>query len=274
MSNADLIRQFRSLIERADDKINLAAAALAIAAAEYGELTPETWLAVLDRLADRVHLDPESSPLGNIEALNRMLFAQEKFSGNEEDYDDPRNSFLNDVLERKKGIPITLSLVYMEVAGRLRLPVVGVGFPGHFLVKYLGKAGEIFIDPYHQGATLTTADCEKLLKAHFGAEAEVKPEFLLAATNKQILSRMINNLKGSYFRRANYPKVLTMIELSLAINENSLPDLRDRGMVYFAMARYADAMVDLKAYLALASHSDPETPEVLKILHRIRALMN
>lgn len=274
MIDADLIRRFRGLTEGEDEKINLAEATLAIAAAEYAELNPETWLAMLDRLADRVHLDPESSPLANIEALNRVLFEEEKFRGNEEDYDDPRNSFLNDVLERKKGIPITLSLVYLEVARRLRLPVVGVGFPGHFLVKYLGKTGEIFIDPYHQGAALTTAGCEELLKAHFGAGAELKPEFLLAATNKQILSRMINNLKGSYFRRKNYPKVLTMIGLSLAINEDSLPDLRDRGMVYFAMARYADAVADLKAYLALAAAGDPQTREVLKILHRIRALMN
>jgi regulator of sirC expression with transglutaminase-like and TPR domain len=274
MNDADLICRFRTLTERDDEQINLAKAALAIAAVEYPELTPEPWLARLDRLAERVQAGPESSPLSNIEALNQILFEQEEFSGNEEEYDDPRNSFLNDVLVRKKGIPITLSLVYMEVARRRRLPVVGVGFPGHFLVKYLGTAGEIFIDPYHRGAVLTTGDCEELLKAHFGAQSELKTEYLRATTNKQILSRMLNNLKGSYFRRANYPKVLTMIELALTINEDTLPDLRDRGMVYFAMARYADAVADLKAYLTRAPSGDPEAKEVLKILHRIRALMN
>jgi regulator of sirC expression with transglutaminase-like and TPR domain len=274
MDNADLIRRFRALTERDDEKINLAEAALVIAAAEYAKLTPEPWLARLDHLAEQVQAIPESSPLANIEALNQILFEQEKFSGNDEEYDDPRNSFLNDVLERKKGIPITLSLVYMEVARQPDLPVVGVGFPGHFLVKYLRPGGEILIDPYHRGAILSPADCEALLKAHFGAESDLKLEYLLAATNKQILARMLNNLKGSYFRRANYPKVLTMIELALSINEDRLPDLRDRGMVYFAMGRYADAVADLKAYLALAPSGDSERKEILRVLHRIRALMN
>ncbi len=274
MDHADLIRRFRALTEREDEKINLAEAALVIAAAEYAELTPEPWLAALDRLAEQVQSDSELSPFANIEALNHVLFEEEKFSGNDEDYDDPRNSFLNDVLERKKGIPITLSLVYMEVARRRRLPVVGVGFPGHFLVKYLGTAEEILIDPYHRGAILARADCEALLKKHFGDQAQFKAEYLLAATNKQILARMLNNLKRSYFRRANYPKVLTMIELALTINEDALPDLRDRGMVYFAMARYADALADLKAYLALAPSDDSETQEIRRVLHGIRALMN
>jgi regulator of sirC expression with transglutaminase-like and TPR domain len=274
MNQADLIRRFRALTECADDKINLAEAALAIAAAEYPELTPEPWIERLDRLAERVQGGPDSSPLANIEALNQILFEQEKFGGNEEEYDDPRNSFLNDVLERKKGIPITLSLVYTEVARRRRLPVAGVGFPAHFLVKYAAKDREILIDPFHHGAILVPADCVELLKTHFGAEAELKAEYLLASTNKQILARMLNNLKGSYFKRAIYPKVLTMIELALAINENSLPDLRDRGMVYFAMARYADAVADLKTYLELAPSSDSERTEILRVLHRIRALMN
>ena len=274
MNNADLIRRFRTLTERDDEEINLAEAALAIAAIEYPELTPEPWLAALDRLAERVHAAPESSPLSNIEALNQILFEQEKFSGNEEEYDDPRNSFLNDVLERKKGIPITLSLLYMEVARRRRLPVVGVGFPAHFLVKYVSTDREILIDPFHRGAILAPADCVELLKTHFGAEAQLKAEYFLAANNKQILARMLNNLKGSYFRRAIYPKVLTMIELALAINEDSLPDLRDRGMVYFAMARYADAVSDLKTYLELAPSADTERQEILRVLHRIRALMN
>ena len=274
MNSAELIRRFRALTECEDEKINLAEAALLIAAAEYPELTPEPWLARLDALAERVQAGPEREPLANIEALNHTLFEQENFSGNEEEYDDPLNSFLNDVLERKKGIPITLSLVYTEVARRRGLPVVGVGFPGHFLVKYVAMDREILIDPFHRGAILAPADCMELLKAHFGAEAELKAEYLLASSNKQILARMLNNLKGSYFKRAIYPKVLTMIELALALHASNLPDLRDRGMVYFAMARYADAVADLKNYLELAPSNDSERQEILRVLHRIRALMN
>lgn len=274
MSNADLIRRFHALTQGEDEKIELAEAALVIAVAEYPQLTPEPYLARLDALAERVQADPHASPFLNIEALNRVLFEQEKFAGDEEEYDDPRNSFLNDVLERKKGLPILVSLVYTEVARRRGLPVAGVGFPAHFLVKYVAGDREILIDPFHRGAILAAEDCLEILKTHFGARAELKPEYFLAAGNKQILARMLNNLKGSYFRRSLYAKVLTMIELALALQPNSLPDLRDRGMVYFAMARYADALADLKNYLKLAPSDDSQRTEIQRILHRIRALMN
>ena len=121
--------------------------------------------------------DPAQSPHANIASLNRLLFEEEKFAGNEEN-DDPRNSYLNDVLDRKMGIPITLSLVYQEVARRCGLPVVGVGFPGHFLAKYLAPSGEILLDPYQRGAILSLQDCEEKLKAQFGEEAEFRPSFL------------------------------------------------------------------------------------------------
>ncbi len=225
-------------------------------------------------LAARVEAGPELSALANIAAINKVLFEEENFSGNSEEYDDPRNSYLNDVLERKKGIPITLSLVYTEVARRRGLPLAGVGFPGHFLVKYPGPPAEILIDPYHRGTILARADCTALLNAHFGADAELKPEHLAAATNKQILSRMLNNLKGSYFRRSNYPKVLTMIELALATGQDVLSNLRDRGIVYFAMRRYSDAARELDTYLKLAGRDDPDVQEVLKLLGQIRGMMN
>src|SRR5579863_3555712 len=185
------IRKFAQLVQRDDQEINLAEAALAIARTEYPELDAAAELARLDRLAAALDLSPRAAPLSNIAALNEYLFTQQGFSGNEEDYDDPRNSFLNEVLERRKGIPITLALVYTEVAQRRRLPVVGVGFPGHFLAKYLtgpstrserrladdaapatpqeteDEDEAILIDPYHRGAILTRADCVARLRSHF-----------------------------------------------------------------------------------------------------------
>jgi regulator of sirC expression with transglutaminase-like and TPR domain len=271
----DPIRQFQGLMERQeDDQINLAQAALAIAATEYTGLDPVPWLELLDRMAARVKAGPELSALANIAAINKVLFEEENFTGNDEEYDDPRNSYLNDVLTRKKGIPITLSVIYTEVARRRGLPLVGVGFPGHFLVKLLGPPAEIVIDPYHQGAILSPADCASLLSVHFGPDAELKPKYLAASTKKQILSRMLNNLKGSYFRRTNYLKVLTMIELALATGEDVLSNVRDRGMVYFAMRRYSDASKELNTYLALAGKDDPEVQEVLKVLGHIKGMMN
>jgi regulator of sirC expression with transglutaminase-like and TPR domain len=274
VSEENPIRQWLLLMQRADNEIDLGEAALLIARTEYPQLEPAAELARLDDLAANVRVSPADPPLMNILALNELLFEKEKFEGNEEEYDDPRNSFLNDVLDRKKGIPITLSLVYSEVSRRRNLPVVGVGFPGHFLVKYLAGASEIFIDPYNRGAVLTLQDCEERLKQHFGAEAQIKPEFLAASTPKQVLARMLNNLKGSYFRRQNFAKVLTMIELSLAIDPGSPHDLRDRGMVYFAMNRYREAMVDFEACLRVSPREDPNVRQVLQAIHRIRALMN
>ena len=274
MPDADPIRSWARLMEREDEEIDLAEATLLIARTEYPTLDIAAELARLDQLAARFRPPEDGLPPSNIRALNDLLFEQEKFAGNEEEYDDPRNSYLNDVLDRRKGIPITLSLIYTEVGRRYGLPLRGVGFPGHFLVKYPTEASEIIIDPYNHGTILSTEDCEERLKRHFGPEAKLKPEFFAASTRKQILTRMLNNLKGSYFRRHNLTKVLTMIELSLAIDPGSSEDVRDRGMVYFAMKRYGPAMADLQAYLKISRREDPHVPEVLQAIHRIRALMN
>ncbi len=274
MAERDPVRRFARLMEREDEMIDLAEAALLIARTEYPQLDAAAQLEHLNRLAAQVRVDPAYSASSNIQVLNHLLFERENFSGNEEEYDDPRNSYLNDVLERKKGIPITLSLVYVEVARRRGLPVVGVGFPGHFLVKYLTESGDIFIDPYNRGTILSRQHCVERLRTYFGQGAELKPEYLAASTHKQILARMLNNLKGSYSRRQNFPKVLTMIELALSIDPASPQDIRDRGMLYFVMKRYREAMADFKTYLSLSPGDDPQIHEVLKVLHRIRALMN
>lgn len=274
MSDEGPVRLFARLMEREDQEINLAEAALLIARTEYPDLDLAEQLERLDRLASEVNAGPGHPPGENVRAMNEVLFEIENFSGNDDEYDDPRNSYLNLVLERKKGIPITLSVVYMEVARRRALPVVGVGFPGHFLVKYLTEPEALIIDPYYRGALLSRKDCAERLKTHFGEESELKPEYLAASTNKQILARMLNNLKGSYFRRGQYWKVLTMIELAFAIDPGSRQDLRDRGMVYLAMQRYREALADFKTYLELSPAQDPQAQEVRQMVHRIRGLIN
>jgi regulator of sirC expression with transglutaminase-like and TPR domain len=261
-------------MQREDVEINLAEAALLIARTEYPLLDLGGQLDHLDRLAARVPGRLDTSFPENTRALNELLFEVEGFSGDEEEYDDPRNSYLNEVLSRKKGIPITLSVVYIEVASRRGMPVVGVGFPGHFLVKYLTEAGEVFIDPFHRGAILSREECAERLKAQFGEEAELRPEYLAASTPKQILARMLSNLKGSYFRRRQFSRILTLIEMALAIDPASRQEFRDRGMVHFLMKRYAEAQSDFTTYLSLSPTGDLDAGEVLKAIHRIRAMMN
>ncbi len=274
MASTGPFHDFARLMERADEHIRLDEAALLIARTEYPHLDTGTQIAHLDRLAARADCHAQRPPPENIAKLNELLFGQENFSGNDEDYDDPRNSYLNDVLERKKGIPITLSLVYLEVARRRGLPILGVGFPGHFLVKYLSGSGEILLDPYNRGITVTREDCLERLKTHFGEEAELKPQYLAASTPKQILARMLNNLKGSYFRRRQYTKVLNMIELALSIEPQSRQEIHDRGMVHFLLKQYAEAAADFKTCLSLAPPGDVQTKELSLMQHRIRGMLN
>jgi regulator of sirC expression with transglutaminase-like and TPR domain len=268
------VRLFAEMMKLRNEEISLARAALLIARTEYPALDMAAQLARLDELAAGVCAPQEISPLANVDALNDLLFTREKFAGNEQEYDDPKNSYLNDVLTRKLGIPITLSLIYMEVAKRRNIPLAGVSFPGHFLVKYTTDMGELIIDPYHRGAILTPADCAQVLQAHFGAESQLQPHYFDTVTTKQILVRMLNNLKGSYSRRKNYAKVLTMIEMTLSIDPGSIQDIRDRGMVHLVMKRYREAMADFKLYLSISPEGDPQVKEVLQALRQLQAMLN
>jgi regulator of sirC expression with transglutaminase-like and TPR domain len=270
----DPIQDFARLMQRAEEEFNLDEAALLIARTEYPHLNVPDQLARLDALAFRLHCDLTRPAIEIIESMNKLLFEKEQFRGNEEEYDDPRNSYLNDVLDRKLGIPISLSLIYIEVARRRDLPVIGVSFPGHFLVKYRTDHNEILIDPYHQGRILARHDCKELLKAQFGDEAELKPEYFAVSTKKQILARMLNNLKGSYVRRHDFTRVLTLIQLALGVDPESSQQLHDRGMIYFLMRRYQEAQADFKTYLSLIPRDHPQAVEVAQLLHRIRGMMN
>jgi regulator of sirC expression with transglutaminase-like and TPR domain len=272
--SSDTIRLFAQMMAREEDEISLVDAALLIAQTEYPHLDLDPQRDRFKRLAHQLEADPEYPPFVNIEALNDLLFTKEGFSGNEKDYDDPRNSFLNDVLERRIGIPITLSVIYMELARRRQLPIQGVGLPGHFIVKYAGRSEDILIDPYHRGAILSRNDCAKLLRSHFSDDAELLPEYLASSTKKQILGRMLNNLKGSFFRRQDYRRVLTMVEMGMAIDPASRHHIHDRGMVYFLLGRYSLAAADLNAYLTFAPRDDPGIQSARSVLHRIRSLMN
>jgi regulator of sirC expression with transglutaminase-like and TPR domain len=157
-----------------DGAVPLAEAALLLACEEYPQLEISPYLDRLDEIADfvRPKLHTGMSPLDTIEALNEVLFGVVGFRGNTENYNDPRNSFFNDVLERRMGIPITLSAVYLEVARRISFPIFGVGMPGHFLVKYGDRTQEFFLDPFNGGQILTRADCERRFSEMFGNEQE------------------------------------------------------------------------------------------------------
>ncbi len=256
------LQNFASLVEpdREDQSIELAPAALAIARTEYPDLDVAHYLARLDALAARVQAGLRSNPTARetITLLNRVLFDDEGLRGNRDDYYDPRNSFLNDVLDRRLGIPITLSLVYLEVARRVGFPLAGTGMPGHFLLKHYDMlSGEIIIDPFNRGRVLTADDCIQRLKQIYRGEIEMQPEFLHPVTHRQILTRMLNNLRQIYFTQRNFRKGLATLDLLLAIPPRSPELLRERALVRLNLDQFVGAAHDLANYLKL----QPEAPD-------------
>jgi Uncharacterized conserved protein len=156
---------------------------------------------------------------------------------------------LNDVLDRKTGIPITLSVLYMEVAGRAGLSVSGVGFPGHFIVKYSDREHEILIDPFNKGRIISEEDCKDILNRIYGEGAQIQEEFLQPFTKKQILTRMLYNLKGIYLSSKNYPEALSVTDMILAVNPGAVNEMRDRGLLYYHLECFVQALSDLETYL-------------------------
>jgi regulator of sirC expression with transglutaminase-like and TPR domain len=245
--------------------VALAPAALVVARVEYPRLDPDPYIARLDAMGDAArravaqHVSDtgDTSAHGGIMALNEYLFGQMRFTGNRDQYEDPRNSCLNEVLERRTGIPLTLSIVYMEVARRAGLYADGVNFPGHFLVRCPEPAGNpLVIDPFHSGALLSEHNCRLLLQKHVGSEVAFSRSLLAPATRTQILVRMLLNLKRIYVHMRSFPQARDVTELLLAITPSALSELRDRGLLAYHMNDVSSALRDLQAYLKLASMSE------------------
>jgi regulator of sirC expression with transglutaminase-like and TPR domain len=255
--------KFAAMVARPEPEVDLAAAALLIAAEEYPQLTPEPYLRRLDELAERVRDRQWDSmaPVVMLQDLGRVLFEEEGFRGNAEAYYDPRNSFLNDVLDRRLGIPITLSVVYLEVGWRLGLPLHGVNFPGHFLVRYDGEALKLLVDPFQGGTIRFEDEAQELLDLVYGGAVRMQPGFLRPAGRKDILVRMLENLKGMYLNNRNDERALAALERILLILPDSADHVRDRGMVLTRLGRDSDAADALRHYLQLL----PDAPDRVRI---------
>lgn len=275
------LQSFAELVNPAheDEAIDLAAAALALARIEYPELDVPDYLQRLNRLASKVKQGLRASPSAreSIAMLNRVLFDEEGFRGNCNEYYDPRNSFLNDVLDRKLGIPITLSVIYLDVARRVGFPIAGTGMPGHFLLKHYDvMAGEIIIDPFNRGRIVCHADCQQRLNEIYSGELELQPEFLKAVTHREILIRVLNNLRQIYFTQRNFQKGLRVLDLLLAIPPMSPELLRERGLVRLNLEHYFGAAQDLGAYLQLQPEAEDadDVSETLDMLRQLLARLN
>jgi regulator of sirC expression with transglutaminase-like and TPR domain len=202
-----------------------------------------------------------------VRALNGLLFEEEGFRGNLEDYYDPRNSFLNDVLDRRTGIPITLSTLYIEVGRRAGLAVDGIGLPGHFVVR----VGGTLVDPFHGGTVLSEEDCQKRLDRIYGGRLRLDDTMLAACERKTILARTLRNLKAIYTKAGDFIRALNVVELLLRVDPGSLEEMRDRGMLHASLDCYALAAGELEEYLEKTGHA-PGREQVRQKAAELRAL--
>lgn len=272
---------------------DVAIAALMIARVEYPKLDAGPYLDLLDtigrearRRVDAATGSADAPPRVDVDdyarvmALNGYLFDELQFVGNRERYDDPRNSFLNEVLDRRTGIPISLALIYMEIARRAGLHVEGVNFPGHFLVRCparrsLAHVDDLIIDAYHGGALLSEDACQALLRRHAGESAVFEATLLRRANKQQILARMLLNLKRLYVKMHSFPQARDVTELLLAVDPSALAELRDRGLIAYHLKDFSAALRDLQAYLRLAASArldEEERAEQGQIWEHVKTL--
>jgi regulator of sirC expression with transglutaminase-like and TPR domain len=268
--------RFREIVR--EPVLPLAEAALLVACEEYPELPVQSYLQRIEHMAESAQAPVGRAPslLGRVRALNRYLFEEEGFHGNSDDYYDPRNSFLNDVLDRRTGIPVTLSAVYMEVGRRCGLDVEGVSLPGHFIVRVRRAAParprpggeEQLVDPFHAGALLSVEECQARLDRIFSGRMKLDPAMLAPCDGRAVLARLLRNLKVIYVKAQDYPRALNALDLLVELEPESAEERRDRGLVYAAMDCYGLAARDLEAALELA----PAGPDAQRLRLRIADL--
>lgn len=267
MTPAEARDAFARLLQTPEAELDLAEGALLIAAEEYPELRPGVYLNQIARLAAdlKKRIRTEVDPARVVEIANDYFFEELHFKGNRDEYYDPRNSYLNDVIERRVGIPITLAVLYIAVGERAGLPVRGVGMPGHFLVKYTPAVSgvEIFIDAFN-ARSLSRAECAKMLQEMYGEEVEMRPALLQPAAKRQILARILNNLKSLYMSRNDLHRALAASDRIMLADPHLTSEWRDHGMLLLQLHRDSAALKDFTRYLAI--RPEPEDAARIKQL--------
>lgn len=258
---------FERVIEMPKAEINLAEAALILASDEYPTLEISPYLAQLDAMAQTIapRLPQSLEPRATIEILNAYLFDELGFTGNRADYYDPRNSYLNDVLERRTGLPIALSVIVIHMARHLGLPIVGIGLPGHFCVKWQAAANEIVFDPFNGGEILDMPMMEARVRETFHPHAAFEPDWLDAVGAKYILFRMLNNLKTIFMRRGEIRRAWQATDKMLLLDPRATNEIRELGILSLRLGAFRQAAIYLEQYLL--SHPDaPDAGEIRALL--------
>ncbi len=248
----DIRHDFSLLASR--EPVPIARGALLIAKEEYLDLDIEAYLDKIAALAREAELVVRmgNDTVEKIQLLSHFLFEQKGFEGNRDDFANPRNSFLNDVLDRRLGIPITLSVIYLEVGRRLGLNLYGVGFPAHFLVKAVDERGELIIDPFNGGPILTVEEIRARLTQIYNQPVELQPAHLKPTGGRQILVRMLRNLKNIYVSGSDSIRALSALDRILLLDPRSLEELMERGALYERLECFKPALDDYQSFLSQA----------------------
>lgn len=260
--------RFDKLVSGRSDGFDIAEAALLVATDEYPNLDVDKYLERLERMANDVrdYLPAARDPDKTVGLLNRYLFKELGFAGNRENYYDPRNSYLNDVIDRKLGLPITLAIVYISIGRRLGLPIYGAGLPGHFICKWEDSKTRILIDPFNKGEILDQRGVEARVRDTFHAHAKFQEEWLTTVDGRYILIRLLNNLKGIFVQTKNLTRAWEVVDKLLILDPRSPENIRDMGLLSIHVKAFRKAAVYLEEYLL--SHSDAEDAEQLRVYLR------
>lgn len=263
-------RRFALLVAQPEASVELAHAALLVAAEENPGLEVDHYRARLYELGlaarERIAHDGEANA---VVAVNKYIFEELGFAGNQSNYYDPRNSLLSDVLDRRTGIPITLSVVYMEIGRRAGLRVEGIGLPGHFIVRAEGaRRGEsALVDPFN-GKIIDREDCQERLDTIYGGQAPLTDAHLRPVSTREILARLLRNLKGVYAQAGLYRRALSVIERILLVAPDDIEERRDRSALLAQLGRYSEAIVDAQSYLK----SVPDPPDAERVAEQLKQM--
>jgi regulator of sirC expression with transglutaminase-like and TPR domain len=273
--NEQVRREFALMAAR--EPIPLARGALVLAKDEYPELNVEKYLDQLAALAREAEpsVRAAADTVAKVQDLSEFLFTRKGFEGNREQYGDPRNSFLNDVLERRLGIPITLAVVYIEVGRRVGLNLFGVSFPAHFLVKAIDDRGELIIDPFNQGAILDLDEIRARLTQIYRQPVELHPDMLRPVGARHILARMLRNLKNVYINASDWPRVLSALDRILMLDPRALDELLERAILYERLECFSAALDDFQSFLTQAPDhpaTDSAREAVMRLMRQVSRL--
>ena len=264
---------FERLGHLAEDQIDLAVASVLIAQSRYPELEGESELDALDSMAsvltDRIQQSTDDSPLHTMNLLSGWLYEELQYKGNHENYYDPRNSYINDIIDRRTGIPIALALIYIEVGRRSGIPLVGIGMPGHFLVGHLGIEDH-FIDPFHNGTIISKEEAMDLFKRLTANRKKWSESFLEPVTNREFIIRMLRNLKAAHLKIKDLPQTVKVLDMLVAINPKVIEERRDRGLIHYQLGNRAQALADLKFFSDSTAPSNKDKM-VTKIIEELGA---